>query len=270
MKEMETIMDEVEAIEAIYCGPGEFQLYSTGEDSVVFSVTLSPLDDPDMKITITFTLACSTYPTNLPQFSIKCCSLSRSECERVKNYLTEAAEDHKGSPMVLEILTQLQQMTEFKHSLANMKETDEKEKKDRSLCILQLDHMRSKNRYRKAILSWCKELNLTGCLIFCLKWIFIILNGEEEDIKAYIQRNRTLCVDVDSSGRPCKERLLSILHNGKHNGLLFLEFNVHELSNLEELRSFIMESEVSHLFDDIFKPKLYSTACGIDEILSKS
>lgn len=268
---METIMDEVEAIEAIYCGPGEFQHHSTGEESVIFSVTLSPVDDPNMKITVTFTLACATYPENSPQFSIKCCSLSRSECERVKNLLTEAADDYKGSPMVLEILTQLSQMTDFNHYLANIKDAEEKEKKDKSLCILQLDHMRSKNRYRKAIESWCKELNLTGCLIFCLKWIFIVLNGEEEDIKAYIQRNRTLSVDVDSSGRPCKERLLSVLHNGKHKpdkDGLFLEFNVHELSNLEQLRSFIMESEVSHLFDDVFKPKLYSTACGIDEILS--
>ncbi|CAL4059457.1 unnamed protein product [Meganyctiphanes norvegica] len=266
---MDELIDEVEAIEAIYCGPGEFQRHSTGEDSLVFSVTINPLDDSDIKITITFTLASETYPSIPPQFSIKCCSLTRSECERVKKFLTEIAEDHKGTPMVLEILTQLQQMSDIKNSLESIKCNDE-EIKDKSLYILQLDHMRLKNRYKKTIQSWCNELNLVGCLIFCLKWIFIILNGEEVDIKTYIQRNKTQCVDVDSAGRPCKERLLSILHNEKQNCLLFSEFNVYEFSTLEELRSFIVESDVSHLFVNIFKPKLYPTACGIDEIMSKS
>ncbi|GFS08470.1 RWD domain-containing protein 3 [Elysia marginata] len=77
--------------------------------------------------------------------------------------------------------------------------------------LLHLDHMRSKSSYTKLIKKWAYELSLVGRLIFCQRLILILLQGDSKDVKEYIVRNRTSNVDVDSRGRSCKERMLSVL-----------------------------------------------------------
>lgn len=68
-------------------------------------------------------------------------------------------------------------MLNFFIRISNMYLTDAK------VYVLQLDHMRNKTRYVKTIQRWCKELSIVGALVFCLRWIFLILQGDEESIK---------------------------------------------------------------------------------------
>jgi len=77
--------------------------------------------------------------------------------------------------------------------------------------LLHLDHMRSVQSYTKLIKKWVVELGLGGRLLFAHKFILILLQGHSLDIKEYVIRNRTTNVDVDSRGRSCKERMLTVL-----------------------------------------------------------
>ena len=81
--------------------------------------------------------------------------------------------------------------------------------------VLNLDHMRSKNKYMKTLSKWTEELKLTSNVIFFGKIILIALVGEPDDIKEYLKRLRTCNVDVASSGRPCKERMMKVLFMGE-------------------------------------------------------
>ncbi|XP_005111987.1 uncharacterized protein LOC101856308 [Aplysia californica] len=80
--------------------------------------------------------------------------------------------------------------------------------------LFHLDHMRSRQNYVKLIKKWVDELALSGRLIFCHRFILILMQGEAQSIKEYLVRNRTTNVDVDSRGRSCKERMLTVLFDG--------------------------------------------------------
>ncbi len=52
--------------------------------------------------------------------------------------------------------------------------------------LLQLDHMRAKNKYCRTVLTWAKEFDLTGRLIFQGKLIFILLQGLKSQVEVNI------------------------------------------------------------------------------------
>ncbi|BFZ16334.1 hypothetical protein BsWGS_19373 [Bradybaena similaris] len=103
--------------------------------------------------------------------------------------------------------------------------------------LLQLDHMRSKHNYIKLIKKWTVELGLTGRLIFCDRLIFILLQGTSQAVREYIVLNRTTKVDVDSKGKACKERLLTVLCEVPAESHARLsDFCVQELTTVQSLQ----------------------------------
>ena len=58
---------------------------------------------------------------------------------------------------------------------------------------------------------WTEELKLSGRVLFVGHLIFILLTGVAEDIKEYLRRHKSYNIDVDSSGKPCKERMMTVL-----------------------------------------------------------
>ena len=78
--------------------------------------------------------------------------------------------------------------------------------------IIEIDHMRDKRNYIKTIERWNKALNITGSVIFYGKLkIFLILFGYKKNLKDFQQQLKTYNIDVDSRGRPCKEKLSKVL-----------------------------------------------------------
>ena len=79
-------------------------------------------------------------------------------------------------------------------------------------CIIQLDHMRDKRKYIKIIERWSNDLHINGTIIFYGKTkIFLVLIGEEKNLNRFQQLLKTNNVDIDSRGRPCKEKLSKVL-----------------------------------------------------------
>ncbi|GFN77631.1 RWD domain-containing protein 3 [Plakobranchus ocellatus] len=122
--------------------------------------------------------------------------------------------------------------------------------------LLHLDHMRSKTSYTKLIRRWAGELSLTGRLFFCQRAIFILLQGDVKNIKEYIVRNRTTSVDVDSRGKACKERMLSVLCEASTAPNQTLrEFTVVEISP-QELHLFFKQHFMEDMYEEHVKPLL--------------
>ena len=89
---------------------------------------------------------------------------------------------------------------------------DNCDSQDTFVNIIHLDHMRDKRNYIKTIEKWSKELKITGNIIFHGKLkVFLILLGSEDSLKSFHQQLKTQNVDIDSRGRPCKEKLSKIL-----------------------------------------------------------
>ena len=89
---------------------------------------------------------------------------------------------------------------------------DEDKTEETLICIIQLEHMRDKRNYIKTIETWSNELGIHGAIIFYGKLkVLIILLGTELSIKSFNQNLKTQNVDIDSRGRPCKEKLSKTL-----------------------------------------------------------
>lgn len=122
--------------------------------------------------------------------------------------------------------------------------------------LLLLDHMRSKVRYTHTILKWATGLALAGCLLFVGKFIFIVLQGPAANVKEYIKLQRSSNVDVDSRGKKCKERMMSVLHQGIFLGKGFKDFSVIECSNQQEVLEIFRRTELVPLYEDHIVPRL--------------
>ena len=81
------------------------------------------------------------------------------------------------------------------------------------VCIAKLDHMRNKHKYLKLLNSWAKELAIHGIILHTGSHsIYVVISGtSSSSVGEFLKRWRTRNVDVDSQGRPCKEKLLSVL-----------------------------------------------------------
>lgn len=251
---MEDINDEVEAIEAIYCGENEFLLLSKEDSSVTFSITTNPVNNEELKITLTFMLSALSYPNEPPSISVQSQYLNRQECDGIKVFLLGEADSLHGTPMILNLLTSLQEKEINPRKALKSIVTAPVENENLTTCVLQLDHMRNKVQYTKTIKRWCDELEILGRLLFCQRWIFIILQSSERNIKTYIQRNKHQCVDVDSSGHPCKERMLSTLYHGCEDTLAFSSFEVVNLDQQNELRNYLMQHNLSKVYSNYIFP----------------
>jgi hypothetical protein len=78
--------------------------------------------------------------------------------------------------------------------------------------------MRRPKPYTRLICQWALSLNISGFLLFCNHLIIIFLSANDpHDIARYLQLHRTQTVDVDSQGRPCREKMLTVLLQQQHH-----------------------------------------------------
>lgn len=88
-----------------------------------------------------------------------------------------------------------------------------------SLCISHLDHIRSETKYFKKLKCWSQELSICGKVIDAgVHFVYVILVGRTDSLQELLHRWRTTLIDIDSRGRPCKERLMSILCHQQVDG----------------------------------------------------
>uniref|UniRef100_A0ACB8F3H0 RWD domain-containing protein 3 n=2 Tax=Sphaerodactylus townsendi TaxID=933632 RepID=A0ACB8F3H0_9SAUR len=127
-----------------------------------------------------------------------------------------------------------------------------------STVLLHLDHMRAKGKYVKTLEKWCADLKLTGRVMFMGKMIFILLQGDKSSIKEYMVLQKTSKVDVDSSGKKCKEKMISVLFETKAQteDRRFQAFEVKEYSTLDELQNEFKAAGLAELFTEFVLPRL--------------
>ncbi|KYO19572.1 RWD domain-containing protein 3 [Alligator mississippiensis] len=118
--------------------------------------------------------------------------------------------------------------------------------------LLHLDHMRAKAKYVKTVEKWTSDLRLTGRLMFMGRVILILLQGDRNSIKEYLILQKTSKVDVDSSGKKCKEKMISVLCETKvqTQHKRYQAFEVKEYSTLDELQKEFEAAGLKELFSE--------------------
>ena len=231
------VLDEVLALKSIFCNPGEFYLInpSSVEDieetqgPISFKIAVkchpeqdltsvansSESDSATSSFAVEMTVSLKPdYPGTLPDISLSCMGMTKKSLSSLKTNLIEYATSlltTSSDAIIMDLTIWLQ---ENGRSFVDKLEFNSKRKMptaSKSILLLQLDHMRNKSRYTRTIARWVDELKLTGRIFFAGYLIFLLLTGEAESVKEYLRKHKTCNVDVDSSGKPCKEKMMNIL-----------------------------------------------------------
>ena len=241
-----------------------------------------------------FSLSCDYPQVSAPVVKVMCSSLDTNVIESITRGVSQRANELQGEMMLLDLACLAKELLEkeLAHSMNTSRRDYVKERNhnssrfednckktlqaqasnEKSYCrpnsanivtaLLHLDHMRSKSSYCKLIKKWAVELSLVGRLIFCQRLILILLQGDSKNVKEYIVRNRTTNVDVDSRGRSCKERMLSVLCEVPTQPVQNLEgFSLAEFEP-EELKAFFREHHMTEIYADHVQPLQLKSSCS--------
>ena len=122
--------------------------------------------------------------------------------------------------------------------------------------LVEINHMRDQSRYVKNLSSWAEELHVE-LKVLHLKfrkldnhWIIVI--GNEKRVKIFKKYLRTRNVDIDSKGRPCKERLVKDVayKNVNETKEYFASDPIGEdFESIDQVKSWFDCSKLSDLFN---------------------
>ncbi|XP_029947949.1 RWD domain-containing protein 3 isoform X2 [Salarias fasciatus] len=205
----EAALDEVSVLSSIYCGEGEFVLQEAGQDGLIVQINCTGGGE-DGLVGLLFHLH-PGYPSCPPDISVSSTALSRTQCQSVRQRLQERASELPPEPMVHQLVEFFQECVELTEGCRGAVEAMKpREQDDEWTAVLLLDHMRARNRYVGLLERWSQQLQLAGALLLGQR-ILVILQGARHSVKEFCHRLKTVKVDVDSSGKKCKERMMKVL-----------------------------------------------------------
>ncbi|XP_066481707.1 RWD domain-containing protein 3 [Tiliqua scincoides] len=264
----ELALEELSAITAIYCEKDECEVLQVSETEGISFRIQTTVKGPlgrDILLKLLFHLPIS-YPSSLPNISVNSEQLTRTQCMTARGRLLEEAKRYCSRPMVHELILWIQQNLQdvveqaetSAGSGSSSLSTEATGDDGLWTVLLHLDHMRAKGKYVKTVKKWCTDLRLTGRLMFMGKMILILLQGDRSNIKEYLILQKTSKVDVDSSGKKCKEKMISVLSETKAQAehRRFQAFEVKEYSTLDELQNEFKAAGLSELFSEFVLARL--------------
>ncbi|KAG7221788.1 hypothetical protein INR49_028862 [Caranx melampygus] len=254
----EAAVEEVSILSAIYCGQGEFQLLQQSEkDGFLVQINTSTGGERALNLSLLFHLH-PQYPSCPPNISVSSTAFSRTQCHSIRQKLLDQAATLSPEPMVHQLVEWIQQQDVEDRGAEEEVQDDNME--ERWTAVLSLDHIRSRSRYIGLLEGWSQQLHLTGRLLMGCT-ILVILQGARADIKEFCRLLKTVKVDVDSSGRKCKERMMKVLMEApspsscEHGLQRFVVVDYHSSA---ELSAVFQELHISELYKQIL-PSLRAT-----------
>lgn len=247
----EAALEEISVLSSIYCGEGEFELLQQSGDDVTVQITSSVVSGE--QVTVLFHLPPS-YPHCPPDISVSSSALSRGQCQDIRQKLLQHAAALPPEAMVHQLIENLQnlEVSETSPRAESQMGQDKVQDQEQWVSVLSLDHIRSRNRYVSLLERWSKQLQLTGRLILGRN-ILVLLHGTRASIKEFCCLLKTVKVDVDSSGRKCKERLMKVLIETPST--ITTE---HRLEGFAVLECQTV-SELSAVFEEVHLVEIYKT-----------
>lgn len=209
----------------------KLNLKSRNSDSIGFSVTFQMPD---------------SYPqSETPIISVSSESMNRQSCRDFTDSASKEAHGLIGQPMLYQLA---EWMRDNVHQFQSLKEETKSEPDEVTdhVLLIELDHMRDRKNYSNTLKSWARDLCLSGRLIIA-KRISILLGGKLDDLKCFEKRLRTSKVDVDSSGKKCKEKMMKVLCCEKAEPHKITDFVILEDPAPEEVARAFREFSLSNL-----------------------
>lgn len=257
------VAEEVELLSSVLGLKGESCKLTARTPSMIIEVTQRAQTDlPSSLFKVIFELK-NDYPLSAPSVSIyalECAGFTRKESTRIATELTMQAATMIGSPMLYQLCQIAKESVELLLgtvlSTSDAAVVDESNIAPSVATIIEINHMRDQSRYVKNLSTWAEELHVE-LKVLHLKfrkldnhWIIVI--GNEKRVKTFKKYLRTRNVDIDSKGRPCKERLLKDVASKNMNEIkeYFASDPIEkDFESIDQLKSWFDSSKLSDLLD---------------------
>lgn len=226
------VQAELLALKSIYSAPGEFQIKMEGSllESETSIESLGPSFDglevrscvfptSTLQAQIVFTLP-KSYPQTAPRVQMTCKDMPSELVTKVVEDTKEFMESRIPECCLFDTIEFCKSLLDKLNTLTRTPE----QKPHASTCdsnpsdqwfgtLIVIDHMRSQATYLKLLRTWAEKLHVGLTVVNCGPGnIFAqLLAKDERDLDVFVKRWRTLCIDVDSHGRSCKEHQLTIV-----------------------------------------------------------
>uniref|UniRef100_A0A3B4XRL4 RWD domain-containing protein 3 n=1 Tax=Seriola lalandi dorsalis TaxID=1841481 RepID=A0A3B4XRL4_SERLL len=191
-------------------GEEEEETKFSSQDGLLVQINTTVPGERGLNLSLLFHLH-PQYPSCPPDISVSSTAFSRNQCHSIRQRLLERAAALPPEPMVHQLVDWLQQSEEVTEGCRGAEEeVKDRGREERWTAVLSLDHIRSRSRYIGLLERWSQQLQLPGRLLLGQS-ILVILQGARADIKEFCRLLKTVKVDVDSSGKKCKERMMKVL-----------------------------------------------------------
>ncbi|KAK5936027.1 hypothetical protein CgunFtcFv8_021331 [Champsocephalus gunnari] len=218
----EAALEEVSVLSSIYCGEGELKVrQQDAQDGLMVQINSSVGGERRLDVSLLFHLH-PPYPLCPPAISVSSSSLSRTQCQDIRQKLLGQAAALPPEPMVHRLVERLQECVEVMEMCEELQ-------------------------------RWSLQLQLTGRLLLG-RCILVILLGARPSIKEFCRLLKTVKVDVDSSGRKCKERMMKVLIESPSSpsaGHGLQGFVVKSYESLPELSAAFQELNMTEIYQQI-------------------
>ncbi|XP_031574414.1 RWD domain-containing protein 3-like [Actinia tenebrosa] len=228
---IELIKEEIEALKAIFCEEGEFSINSnviggifSESDRLSISLDLqvkcstcsSAKNRETCKIKMTVALS-KDYPGVLPSISLSSYHFNKKEVALFTDKLHFYLKTLHPGPIIMDLAMWLQENSV--HTSPQSHESGDKSDDNEDineLVVVKLDHMRNRTCYLKTLTAWANDLDISIMVLFAHKLILLVFEGSSDHVKEFLKRFRSSNIDVDSSRKPCKEKMMKILVQIRH------------------------------------------------------
>ena len=187
--------------------------------------------------------------------------LTREACDGLKTEAEAhigAAED--GASTVLATIQYIEERLAVDDDDDDKRSTCQEQATEPVVLVALLDHMRDRSGYTRLLEAWCLELGVSGRLVdpADTAGLLVVAAGPREAVGKLLVRWRTRSVDVDSRGRPCKERMMKVLYEGgglstgrlfSHHGCNRRDTPTFEAVRCDSLQSFCQSCDVLEIYN---------------------
>ena len=204
------------------------------------------------EFSLTFEL--DNYPGTVPKMALNCSLLDRKTCDEILQTLNQEASTCLGEPM----LFQLSQMATDKIAenlkIVEEETSDGNELQESKVTLIEIDHMRNQTKYVKHLQAWTSQLSISILILhveFLAKHWILVNYTEENELKQFMKNLKTQNVDVDSKGKPCKERLSTILCTKSSLSKFKENFKEENVKSKSELQSILKQIELENILEEL-------------------
>lgn len=225
--------EELEAVSSVYCEPNEFALITHDQGNTVFLIRLPIDDEENRRIAATFTVSPKSWDVSFQDAQFTRASLSQLK-EALCLWRSPDTSVWDAFNWIRDNAAEYLRTNIREHS-QEVLETD-------TAILIQLDHLRDVKKYARTLSSICQSLCVRARLLFGPQGgPLVVARGGHGDVREFLKALRTRCVDVDSKGAPCKEKMARVLSQGpvglSERGEQEEMFDVIRCTSSEELRA---------------------------------